>query len=191
MILILDNYDSFVYNLARYCEELGEAVTVYRNDALGFDDIARLEPDAILLSPGPGRPEDAGIMIDLIKTFSSRLPILGICLGHQAIGHAFGAKVVRAKEPMHGRASMLVETSGPLFAGLTNAGKVGRYHSLIISDEDRPASLEVTARSERGEIMALKHATHPTYGLQFHPESILTDHGYAMLQNFLKTIQSR
>ena len=188
MILILDNYDSFVYNLARYCEELGERVTVYRNDALGLHDIARLDPKAILLSPGPGRPEDAGIMVDLIQSFSGNWPILGICLGHQAIGHAFGARIERAREPMHGRASGLIETTGSLFSGLENPGQVGRYHSLIISDDALPSSLKVTARSEGGEIMAIEHASHPTYGLQFHPESILTEQGYAILRNFLKLI---
>jgi anthranilate/para-aminobenzoate synthase component II len=161
MILILDNYDSFVFNLARYCEELGERVTVYRNDALEVADIARLDPDIILLSPGPGRPEDAGIMIDVIRHFSGHIPILGICLGHQAIGHAFGADVVLARHPMHGRSSH-------------------------ISHGGIPTALRVTALSEEKEIMAIEHATHPTVGLQFHPESILTDRGHDLISNFLR-----
>ena len=185
MILILDNYDSFVFNLARYCEELGEAVTVYRNDALDIADIARLDPDAILLSPGPGRPEDAGIMIDLIRHFSGRIPILGICLGHQAIGHAFGAEVIRAKQPMHGRASQISHEETGIFRTISSPLRVARYHSLVVSPQAVPSELIVTAWSEEGEIMALKHATHPTIGLQFHPESILTDYGHTLLNNFL------
>ena len=190
MILILDNYDSFVFNLARYCEELGEHVAVYRNDALSLDDVARLGPDAILLSPGPGRPEDAGIMIDMIKSFSGRIPILGICLGHQAIGAAFGATITHAKEPMHGRASAIDHNGAGLFADLPNPLTVGRYHSLVVMPETLPNCLTVTARSEQGEIMALAHETHLTYGVQFHPESILTDHGQDLLKQFLECVHA-
>lgn len=186
MILILDNYDSFVFNLARYCEELGEKVAVYRNDALSLTDIARLDPDHILLSPGPGRPEDGGIMLDVIKSFSGRIPILGICLGHQAIGAAFGGIVTHASEPMHGRSSQITHDNAGLFAGLPNPLTVGRYHSLVVTPDGLPDSLSVTARSQGGEIMALRHANHPTYGLQFHPESILTEHGHDLLKHFLE-----
>ncbi|WP_321340444.1 aminodeoxychorismate/anthranilate synthase component II [uncultured Cohaesibacter sp.] len=185
MILILDNYDSFVFNLARYCEELGEPVTVYRNDALDIDDIARLDPDAILLSPGPGRPEDAGIMIELIRHFSGRIPILGICLGYQAIGYAFGAEITLAHKPMHGRASQIRHDETGIFRTIPSPLKVARYHSLVVSPHPVPSDLIVTAWSEDGEVMALKHARHPTIGLQFHPESILTDSGHALLKNFL------
>lgn len=191
MILILDNYDSFVFNLARYCEELGEKTTVYRNDALSVDDIARLDPDAILLSPGPGRPEDGGIMIDLLHALSGRLPILGICLGHQAIGAAFGGKIVHAVEPMHGRASPIQHENSDIFSNLPNPLTVGRYHSLVVDPDTLPACLSVTARSEAGEIMGLAHKQHPTYGVQFHPESILTDHGHTMIKRFLDIAYGR
>lgn len=185
MILILDNYDSFVFNLARYCEELGEAVAVYRNDDLTLHDIARLQPDRILLSPGPGRPGHAGIMVELIKTVSGSVPILGICLGHQAIGEAFGGRIVKAKEPMHGRSSLVDHNAAPPFEDIPSPFRVGRYHSLVVDPVSLPACLSVTAKSELGEIMGLKHKEHPTYGLQFHPESILTEHGYQLLRNFI------
>lgn len=186
MILILDNYDSFVFNLARYFEELGETIAVYRNDALACEDIARLSPDALLLSPGPGRPEDAGILVEAIRHFSGHVPILGICLGHQAIGEAFGATVTRAKEPMHGRASQLNHDGTEMFKGLPAPFAIGRYHSLIVDPSTIPQELRVTARSEKQEIMALSHRSDPTYGLQFHPESILTEHGHQLLKNFLE-----
>lgn len=186
MILILDNYDSFVFNLARYFEELGETIAVYRNDALACEDIARLSPDALLLSPGPGRPEDAGILVKAIRQFSGQIPVLGICLGHQAIGEAFGATVTRAKEPMHGRASQLHHDGTGIFRGLPSPFAIGRYHSLIVDPATIPQELEVTACSSKREIMALSHRTDPTYGLQFHPESILTEHGHQLLKNFLE-----
>nr|WP_321459380.1 aminodeoxychorismate/anthranilate synthase component II [uncultured Cohaesibacter sp.] len=189
MILILDNYDSFVFNLARYCEELGEPVTVYRNDTLEVSDIARLAPDAILLSPGPGRPEDAGIMIDLIRHFSGHIPILGICLGHQAIGHAFGGQIVLAREPMHGRASMISHEGKGIFDGIKGPLRVARYHSLVIAQQSMPPALQVTASSEDGEIMAITHRDHITIGLQFHPESILTDKGHDLIANFITMMQ--
>ncbi|WP_319498137.1 aminodeoxychorismate/anthranilate synthase component II [uncultured Cohaesibacter sp.] len=185
MILILDNYDSFVFNLARYCEELGERITVYRNDALEVADIARLDPDIILLSPGPGRPEDAGIMIDVIRHFSGHIPILGICLGHQAIGHAFGADVVLASHPMHGRSSRINHGCTGIFEAIETPLQVGRYHSLVLDPATIPTALRVTALSEEKEIMAIEHVTHPTIGLQFHPESILTDRGHDLISNFL------
>ena len=186
MILILDNYDSFVFNLARYCEELGEKAAVYRNDALNVDDVARLDPDAILLSPGPGRPENAGILVELVKVLSGRIPILGICLGHQAIGAAFGGTVTHGFESMHGRSSSITHEGANLFEGLPNPLTVGRYHSLVVAPDDLPDALHVTAWSEGGEIMAFAHKHHPTFGVQFHPESILTDQGHALLQRFLE-----
>ncbi len=186
MILILDNYDSFVFNLARYLEELGQDIAVYRNDALSLTDIARLAPDAILLSPGPGRPDEAGIMLDLIRHFSNHVPILGICLGHQAIGQAFGCKIDRALEPMHGRASQLTHGQEGLFKTIPSPFTVGRYHSLIVQQSTETSDLIADAWSPAGEIMALHHKTHPTWGLQFHPESILTQHGHQLLKNFLE-----
>nr|WP_321456782.1 aminodeoxychorismate/anthranilate synthase component II [uncultured Cohaesibacter sp.] len=190
MIFILDNYDSFVFNLARYCEELGQSVTVYRNDALEVSDIARLDPDAILLSPGPGRPKEAGIMVDLIRHFSGAIPILGICLGHQAIGQAFGAEVILAKEPMHGRASQISHEGRGIFHQIPSPLTVARYHSLALSAARMPKELRITARSQDGEIMAVEHVTHPTVGLQFHPESILTQMGHDLIKNFLQYTQN-
>lgn len=186
MILILDNYDSFVFNLARYFEELDQKVTVYRNDALSLDDIARLDPTALVLSPGPCAPQQAGICLEAIRHFSGKLPILGICLGHQAIGEAFGGIVSRAIEPMHGRASHLKHQGNGLFNQIPSPLAVARYHSLIVENETLPDCLEVTVKSDKGEIMALRHKDHPTFGLQFHPESILTQHGHDLLRNFLE-----
>lgn len=185
MLLMLDNYDSFVFNLVRYCEELGEHVAVYRNDALSVEDVVRLRPDGILLSPGPGRPEDAGIMIDLITHLSGHVPILGVCLGHQAIGHAFGGRIIRANEPMHGRSSRISHDDSRPFTGLPQPLTVGRYHSLVIDPASLPSCLRITGHSESGEIMAIAHRQHPTYGVQFHPESILTEGGHQMLRTFL------
>ncbi|MCV6546603.1 MAG: aminodeoxychorismate/anthranilate synthase component II [Cohaesibacter sp.] len=186
MILILDNYDSFVFNLARYFEELDQQVTVYRNDALSLDDIARLDPTALILSPGPCAPQQAGICLEAIRHFSGVLPILGICLGHQAIGEAFGGIISRATEPMHGRASQLTHPNHGLFKNIPSPFAVGRYHSLIVEQDHLPDCLEITARSGLGEIMALRHKDHPTFGMQFHPESILTQHGHDLLSNFLE-----
>ncbi|SNZ08121.1 anthranilate synthase component II [Cohaesibacter gelatinilyticus] len=186
MILILDNYDSFVFNLARYFEELDQQVTVYRNDALSLDGIARLDPTALVLSPGPCAPQQAGICLEAIRHFSGKLPILGICLGHQAIGEAFGGVVSRAIEPMHGRASHLKHRSTGLFNQIPSPLAVARYHSLIVENETLPDCLEVTVKSNKGEIMVLRHKDHPTFGLQFHPESILTQHGHNLLKNFLE-----
>lgn len=186
MILIIDNYDSFVFNLARYFEELDQQVTVYRNDALSLDDIARMDPSALILSPGPCAPQQAGICLEAIRHFSGSLPILGICLGHQAIGEAFGGTITRAKEPMHGRSSMLAHDKSPIFKNIPSPFAVGRYHSLVIDPASLPSCLSVSARTDLGEIMALHHASHPTYGLQFHPESILTSNGHDLLKNFLE-----
>jgi anthranilate synthase/aminodeoxychorismate synthase-like glutamine amidotransferase len=186
MILILDNYDSFVFNLARYFEELDQKVTVYRNDALSLDGIARLDPTALVLSPGPCAPQQAGICLEAIRHFSGKLPILGICLGHQAIGEAFGGIVSHAIEPMHGRASHLKHKGNGLFNQIPSPFAVARYHSLIVENRTLPDCLEVTVKSDKGEIMALRHKDHPTFGLQFHPESILTQHGHDLLRNFLE-----
>ncbi|SON55897.1 Para-aminobenzoate synthase glutamine amidotransferase component II [Hartmannibacter diazotrophicus] len=185
MILIIDNYDSFVSNVARYFRELGEDTKVIRNDQITVGEVAALDPRAVVLSPGPCTPHEAGISLDLIRELSGQMPILGICLGHQCIGEAFGASVVRARQPMHGRASMVTHDDDGLFDGLPNPLKVGRYHSLIVEDVSPKGPLKVTAHAENGEIMALAHRVHPTYGVQFHPESILTESGHAMLANFL------
>jgi para-aminobenzoate synthetase component II len=184
MILIIDNYDSFVHNIARYFMELGAEVIVKRNDEI--DDVD-LDVEAVVVSPGPCTPKEAGASLDVVKRFSGRLPILGVCLGHQVIGEVFGGRVVRAREPMHGEASSIQHDGTGVFQGLPQGFAAGRYHSLIVENiED--TDLTVTARSETGEIMGLQHRSHPTYGVQFHPESILTEHGYDMLRNFLKVV---
>ena len=183
-LLILDNYDSFVFNIVRYCEELGATTRVKRNDALTINDIDALDPDAIILSPGPCGPDEAGISLELIKRFSGRIPILGVCLGHQCIGAAFGGTVIRAKTPMHGRASPILHDGTGVFDHLPNPFEAGRYHSLIV-DLPEESALKVTAKSPDGEIMGLSHRTHPTHGVQFHPESVLTTHGYEVIDNFL------
>jgi para-aminobenzoate synthetase component II len=184
MILIIDNYDSFVHNIARYFVELGQEVNVRRNDEVSDDD---LRAKAIVISPGPCAPKEAGQSLEIVKAQAERLPLLGICLGHQVIGEAFGGKVVRAKTPMHGDYSLVRHTGEGVFAGLPEQFTVGRYHSLIVEDvEETP--LKVTAWSEDGEIMGLQHKTLPVFGVQFHPESILTEHGYDMLGNFLKVV---
>jgi anthranilate synthase component 2/para-aminobenzoate synthetase component 2 len=185
MILIVDNYDSFVYNIARYFEELGQQVVVKRNDAV---DEVDLKAKAIVISPGPCTPHEAGESLDIVRKFSGRLPILGVCLGHQCIGEVFGGKVSRAKRPMHGDSSEIIHDGTGIFKGLPNRFNAGRYHSLIVEMELGIAEIEITARSDDGEIMGLKHREHPTFGVQFHPESILTEHGYAMLKNFLEVV---
>ena len=182
MILIVDNYDSFVYNIARYFEELGQQVVVKRNDAI---DEADLKAKAIVISPGPCTPHEAGISLDVVRKLSGTVPILGICLGHQCIGEAFGGKVTRAKRPMHGEASAIRHEGTGVLSGVPDGFNAGRYHSLIVELEGSEP-LTVTARSEDGEIMGLEHKSHPTFGVQFHPESVLTEHGYDILRNFLK-----
>jgi len=183
MILIIDNYDSFVHNIARHFEELGENPRVVRNDAIRASD---LDAKAIVISPGPCTPSEAGQSLDIVRQTSGKVPILGICLGHQVIGEAFGGKVHRGRRPMHGESSEIIHDSSGVFAGLPDRFNAGRYHSLIVDFEGRETPLNITARSEDGEIMGLKHREHPTFGVQFHPESILTEHGYDMLRNFLK-----
>lgn len=185
MILLIDNYDSFVYNLARYVSELGFLRRVVRHDAIDLSEIEQCNPSHIIISPGPGTPDEAGISLDVIRQFGATIPILGVCLGHQAIGQAYGGKVVRAKHPMHGKASFIQHDEKKLFAGIPNPLRVARYHSLVVSDEHFPEELCVTARCEKGEIMAVCHREYPVYGVQFHPESVLTTHGHALLKNFL------
>jgi anthranilate synthase/aminodeoxychorismate synthase-like glutamine amidotransferase len=185
MILIIDNYDSFVHNVASYFVELGQAVRVVRNDAVTKADLAAR---AIVISPGPCTPQEAGVSLDILREKSGRLPILGICLGHQCIGGAFGGRVVRARRPMHGDSSDILHDGTGLFKGIPNRFSAGRYHSLIVELDDPASPLLVTARSEDGEIMALAHREHPTFGVQFHPESILTEHGYSLLRNFLEHV---
>jgi anthranilate synthase/aminodeoxychorismate synthase-like glutamine amidotransferase len=187
MLLLLDNYDSFTYNLAQYLGELGAKVVVRRNDEVTIEDIGRMRPSHIVISPGPGRPEQAGISIEVIRAFGPKLPLLGVCLGHQAIGHAFGGQVVRAPHVMHGKPSQVEHDGKGLFASLSNPFQAGRYHSLIVSDEGWPAELEVAARAaDDGLVMALRHRVHPIHGVQFHPESVLTADGRQMLRAFLE-----
>jgi len=186
MILLIDNYDSFVYNLARYVGELGFDRYVVRNDMISLAEIEELNPTHIIISPGPCAPDQAGISLAVIQCFAGKIPILGVCLGHQAIGQAFGAKVTRAKRPMHGKPSMTSHHGEDIFMGLANPLKTARYHSLIVSEANFPAELEITARCEMGEIMALKHRELPIYGVQFHPESVLTEQGHELLNNFTR-----
>ncbi|MBS7538626.1 anthranilate synthase component II [Ancylobacter lacus] len=189
MILLIDNYDSFVFNVARYLTELGERVEVVRNDAASLDEIARSGAEAVVVSPGPCSPNEAGVSLEVIRSLSGRLPILGICLGHQCIGQAFGGRVVRARTPMHGRASQITHRGTDVFTALPSPFPAGRYHSLAVELE--PGSpLVATAWSEDGEIMGLAHREHPTFGVQFHPESVLTEHGYLLLGNFLKSARA-
>ena len=184
MILLVDNYDSFTYNLYQYLSELGAKVHVKRNDAIDIDKIVGLY-DAVVLSPGPGRPSEAGITPVIVKEHSGKIPILGVCLGHQAIGEVFGGKIVRAPRLMHGKTSMISHDEKGLFAGVPNPFEATRYHSLVVEPESCPQLLEITARSEDGVIMALRHKEHPTVGVQFHPESILTREGKSLLKNFI------
>jgi len=186
VILLIDNYDSFVFNLARYVGELGAPRLVVRNDALTLEEIAALGPSHVIISPGPCGPEQAGISVALVQRFSGRIPILGVCLGHQAIGHAFGARIRRAKRPMHGKTSLVRHEGCGLFRGLPQPLRVTRYHSLVVDALGLPDVLRVTARSEDGEIMGLAHVQHPTFGVQFHPEAVLTEAGHALLANFLE-----
>ena len=183
MILVIDNYDSFVHNLARYVRNLGHDTKIVRNDSITLEDIEALDPDAIILSPGPGAPQDAGLCKDVITRFGDSVPILGVCLGHQAIGEVYGGATVRAAEPVHGQASAVYHDGTGLFDALPSPFHAGRYHSLVVNlSPDCP--LRVTARTENGTIMAMEHMTCPIVGIQFHPESILTEHGPQILKNF-------
>ena len=186
MILVIDNYDSFTYNLVHYLNELGAETLVYRNDALSVEEALGLQPQGVLLSPGPCTPNEAGICLDLLATAPDDLPILGVCLGHQAIGQAYGGQVVRAKAIMHGKTSPIEHTGKGIFAGLPNPVTATRYHSLSVEPSTMPAVLEVTAWTQDGEVMGFQHKTKPVHGVQFHPESIATEGGHAMLANFLK-----
>jgi anthranilate synthase component 2 len=185
MILVVDNYDSFTYNLVHYLNELGAQTRVVRNDALTAEEAIALKPEAVLLSPGPCTPSEAGICLDLIKTAPDDLPILGVCLGHQAIGQAFGGDVIRAKALMHGKTSQITHDNTGIFTALPNPFTATRYHSLAVKRETLPNSLKVTAWTDDGEIMGLAHAARPIHGVQFHPESILTEGGHQLLANFL------
>jgi len=185
MLLMIDNYDSFTYNLAQYFGELGEDVRVYRNDEITLDQIGALSPDRICISPGPCTPNEAGVSLGVFERFSGRVPILGVCLGHQAMGQAYGGKVVRARTLMHGKTSPIAHTGVGVFTGLPTPFEATRYHSLAVERASLPDCLEVTAWTVDGEIMGLRHKTLPVEGVQFHPESIATEHGHAMLRNFL------
>lgn len=185
MILVIDNYDSFTYNLVQYLGELGEEIIVRRNDEIDLQGIEELQPDHILLSPGPCTPNEAGITLDVIERFKGTIPIFGVCLGHQAIGQAFGGKVVRAERLMHGKTSPIHHKGESVFAGLPSPFTATRYHSLIVERTSLPDCLEITAETEEGEIMGLRHKTYAVEGVQFHPESIITEHGHQILRNFL------
>jgi len=187
MVLVLDNYDSFTYNLVQYLGELGETVEVRRNNQVTLDQIENeLRPERIVISPGPGTPNDAGITLDVIERFSGKVPLLGVCLGHQSIGQAFGGRVIRAPELMHGKASEVSHDGKTIFAGLTNQFLAGRYHSLIVEKDSLPSCLEISASTANGIIMGLRHRELKVEGVQFHPESILTSEGKQLLANFLK-----
>jgi len=186
MLLIIDNYDSFTYNLVQYFGELKADMKVYRNDAVTIGDIKKMKPKQIVISPGPGRPEDAGVSVAIIRQLGGKIPILGVCLGHQAIGYAYGGKIVHAKELMHGKTSLIAHNKKDLFAGIKSPFEATRYHSLVIERRSLPECLEITAWTKDEEIMAVRHTTFPLWGVQFHPESVLTTEGKGILKNFLK-----
>jgi anthranilate synthase/aminodeoxychorismate synthase-like glutamine amidotransferase len=187
-VLVIDNYDSFVYNLVQYLGELGAEPVVHRNDEISVEEARGLEPDAVLLSPGPGRPEDAGILCSAIEAFAGVVPVFGVCLGHQAIGHVYGAQVVSAPELVHGKTSAIIHQGRGVFADIESPLVATRYHSLIVDESSLPGSLEITAHTQDGMIMGLRHREHSVEGVQFHPESILTAFGHQMLRNFLSRI---
>jgi anthranilate synthase/aminodeoxychorismate synthase-like glutamine amidotransferase len=184
-VLVVDNYDSFVYNLVQYVGELGAEPVVHRHDALTLEQVEALEPEAILISPGPGRPEDAGLSNQIIERFAGRVPILGVCLGHQCIGQVYGGEVVRAEQVMHGKTSAIRHQGSGVFAGLPDPFEATRYHSLVVAADSVPATLEVTATTDDGVVMGLRHREHDVEGVQFHPESILTELGRDLLRTFL------
>ncbi|HUQ63216.1 MAG TPA: aminodeoxychorismate/anthranilate synthase component II [Acidimicrobiales bacterium] len=189
-VVVVDNYDSFVYNLVQYLGELGAAPTVYRHDEITVDELAALSPDGIVISPGPGRPEDAGISNDVIKTLGPEIPVLGVCLGHQCIGAVFGGDVVRAPAIFHGKTSLVHHEGLGILAGLPDPFEATRYHSLVVAPASLPDVLEITARTEDGTVMALRHREFPIEGVQFHPESILTMNGKQLMSNFLATCKA-
>jgi len=186
MILMIDNYDSFTYNLVQYLGELGEKLEVYRNDKITINDIKKMKPDNIIISPGPGRPKEAGISEDVIREFAGKIPILGVCLGHQAIGEVYGADIVRADNIMHGKTSMIYHNGKEIFKGIKNPFIATRYHSLIIKRDSLPECLEIIAETKEKEVMAVRHKEFKVWGVQFHPESILTKEGKKILANFLR-----
>lgn len=188
MLLVIDNYDSFTYNLVQYLGQLGAQTEVRRNDEVTLDEIEAMKPEAIIISPGPCSPREAGISVDAIRRFYTEIPILGVCLGHQSIGYAFGGEVVRAPRLMHGKVSPVLNDGRTIFSGLASPFPAGRYHSLIVDRDSLPDCLEVSAETEEGEIMGLRHREYPVEGIQFHPESILTPNGKRILRNFLKMI---
>ena len=185
MLVMIDNYDSFTYNLVQYLGELGEVIKVYRNDQVTVDEIEGQKPERIVISPGPRTPNEAGISNEILRRFGGKVPILGVCLGHQCIGHVFGGEVVRAPRLMHGKTSMIQHDGKTIFAGLSNPFEATRYHSLIIRRETLPDCLEITAETDQGEIMGVRHKQHKIEGVQFHPESILTESGKDLLRNFV------
>ncbi|GAB4509294.1 MAG: aminodeoxychorismate/anthranilate synthase component II [Sulfuricaulis sp.] len=187
MLLMIDNYDSFTYNLVQYLGELGEDVRVYRNDQITVPEIEKLKPDHIVISPGPCTPNEAGVSVETIQKLGGKFPILGVCLGHQSIGQAYGGKIVRARQLMHGKTSMIQHADKGVFSGLPNPFEATRYHSLVIERANMPDVLEITAWTDDGEIMGVRHKSLPVEGVQFHPESILTQHGRELLANFLKS----
>lgn len=188
MFLVIDNYDSFVHNLARYLEIAGVKTRIVRNDEITLREIETLKPKAIILSPGPCTPQDAGLCIDIVKEYGANTPILGVCLGHQAIGEAYGAKTARADMPVHGKSTAIEHEGKDLFKGLPSPMEVGRYHSLIVEPPET-CRLQITAKTAEGEIMAFDHPSHPVYGVQFHPESVLTEHGQSLVQNFVDLVK--
>lgn len=191
MILMIDNYDSFTFNIVQYLAQMGESVSVYRNDHINIDQIKRLSPRAIFLSPGPCSPSEAGITVDVVRQFHASVPMMGICLGHQCIGFAFGADIVRAQRIMHGKVSPVEHDGRTIFDGLPNPFSAGRYHSLLVRTETLPSCLEVSAKTAEGEIMGLRHREYPVEGIQFHPESVLTPQGKRIIRNFLKITSRR
>jgi anthranilate synthase/aminodeoxychorismate synthase-like glutamine amidotransferase len=190
MILMIDNYDSFTYNLVQYIGQLGGDVVVHRNDKISLDEIRALKPHAIILSPGPCTPKEAGICVEVIKQLHAIIPLMGVCLGHQAIGYAFGAEVVRAERIMHGKTSRISNDGRTIFQGLPNPFVAGRYHSLILERSSLPDCFEISAETEEGEIMGIRHTAYPVEGIQFHPESILTPNGKRIIKNFLTMVNS-
>lgn len=187
MLLMIDNYDSFTYNLVQYFGELGERVTVYRNDQLTLNDVDALAPSHVVISPGPCTPNEAGISVDLVREYGARIPILGVCLGHQSIAQAYGGNIVRAPTLMHGKTSMISHEGESLFGEIPTPFQATRYHSLVVEESSLPDCFEITARADDGEIMGIAHRSHPVVGVQFHPESILTQYGHKMLHNFLQS----
>ncbi|HYA12739.1 MAG TPA: aminodeoxychorismate/anthranilate synthase component II [Syntrophales bacterium] len=190
MILMIDNYDSFTYNLVQYLGQLGQDVAVYRNDAITVNEITKLAPSSIFLSPGPCTPKEAGITVEVIREFHKTIPIMGVCLGHQAIGYTFGGNVVRAGRLMHGKTSQILHDGNSIFKGLPNPFTAGRYHSLLVEKVSLPSCLEISANTEEGEIMGIRHREYLVEGIQFHPESILTPHGKRIIKNFLELVNN-